>query len=300
MTEFLCREDEKQMKAARIVFSVLCALALVLTFLLLGVAITASRTVLNADFVVAQLTDIPVYQLFADQVKKQVPPEASFLLPVIDEAGADLEPWARQQAAVLVQSLETYLKGEQPFAATISFVEPKQYLGARLAEVLRQSGVLGLGDISEQDLQTFVDMIMGELDSRVPDEFVITESYLDAGTLSGIRSARDFAHAVTWGLRLLPVVAALLLLLIAALQQWRGRRIAAYAGVSLLAAGLGSILARFMALVGTAGRGAVGPPGCCLCSAARILRQRVRATSCLRHRTAAGRGRACAVVRRQE
>ena len=235
------------MNAVRSLIAALCAALLVVTMVLLGVSISLSVTLLNADFVVAELDDVPVHTLFAEEAKKQVPPEATFLLPLIDEAAVDLEPWARAQTAVLVQAFETYAKGNLAFNATISFEEPKRYLAAHLEEALLESGLPGLNLLTEQQLKTFLDQILLEVDNRIPDRFEITEAFIDAETLAGIRAAREYAGYLSLSLWLLPVVALLLVLLIAWVRAWRGRPVTRLVGAAFVVVGIVSLILRVVA-----------------------------------------------------
>ena len=235
------------MKGLRIGIAALCAVLLAATMVLLGVAISLSTTILDSDFVVAQLDDVPVYGLFAEEAKKQVPPEGDFLFPLIDEGEESLEPWAREQSAVLVRAFEMYVKRDQAFSATISLVEPKRYLVGRMEEALRDLGLFELNRLSEEQWQMFQEQIVREVDARVPDSLEITESYFDAGTLAGMRSAREYAGYISLSLRVLPLVALVLVLLIAWMLAWRGRSVTRFAGGGLVAAGIGSLIVRVVA-----------------------------------------------------
>ena len=235
------------MKGVRIGIAVLCAVLLAGTMVLLGVAISLSRTILNADFVIAELANVPVYGLFADEAKKQVPAEGAFLLPLIDEAGEDLEPWAGEQVAVLIRATETYVKGDLAFSATISLEEPKRYLAGRLEETLLDIGLPGLNMFSEEQQRMFLDQVMREVDNRIPDTFEITEAFLDAGTLAGLRTAREYAGYVSLSLWLLPVVALVLVLLIAWMLVWRGRPVTRFTGAAFAVGGIGSLILRVVA-----------------------------------------------------
>jgi len=235
------------LSTVRLIVSALGALVLAATTVLLGVSISLSTTILNSDFVIAELQDVPVYPLFADEAKKQVPSEAAFLLPLIDEAEDDLEPWVREQVAVLVRSLETYVKGDMAFSATISLEEPKQYLAERLEETLLDVQIPGLNMFSEEQQQMFLDQIQREVDARVPNSFEITEAYLDAGTLAGMRAAREFAGYVAVSLWVLPLVALISILIIAWMRAWRGRPVTRLIGAAFITAGIVSVIVRFVA-----------------------------------------------------
>jgi len=235
------------MSAVRLLVSALCAILLAAAMVLFGVVASLNSTVLRTDFIVAQMEDVPVHTLFAEEAKKQVPTEAAFLMPLIDQAAEELEPWAREQTEIIVRALETYLRGKLAFSATISLEEPKQYLAVNLEEALRPSELPILGHLSETQLRAFLQQILREIDNRIPDAFEITEAFLDAETLEGIRTAREYVGWVTWSLRLLPVLALLLLLLIAVTQLLRGRPIARFVGVALLLAGAGSCIVNYVA-----------------------------------------------------
>jgi hypothetical protein len=247
------RERGYQLSAVRLIVSALGALVLSATTVLLGVSISLSTTILNSDFVIAELQDVPVYPIFAEEAKEQVPTEAAFLLPLIDEAEDDLEPWVREQVAVLVRSLETYVKGDMGFSATVSLKEPKRYLAERLEETLLDMQLPGLNTFTEEQQQLFLDQIQREVDARIPDSFEINEAYLDAGTLAGMRAAREFAGYVSTSLWLLPVVALMSVLIIAWMRAWRGRPVTRVVGAAFITAGIVSLIVRFVAPSAAAG-----------------------------------------------
>ena len=235
------------MRAVRTVTAILCAFVLVAALFLLGVAVSISTTILNPAFVVSELDSVPVHTIFAEEAKKQVPPEAAFLLPVIDEAAVDLEPWAKEQMAVVVRAASVYLKGQGQFRAVISLVEAKRYLETRVGEVLRESPPPGMESLNAQQLDSFVALIAQEVDKRFPDYLEITEAFLGEETMAGLRSAREFSGYVTWSLRLLPVIALVMILLIAATQAWRGRPVSRYIGAAFITAGGAGLIAALVA-----------------------------------------------------
>jgi len=148
--------------------------------------------------------------------------------------------------AVVVRAASEYLKGQGEFSAVISLVEAKRYLATRLGEVLRESPPAGMGGLNAQQLDSFVALIVQELDNRFPDYMEIDESFLDAETMAGLRAAREFSVYVTWSVRLLPIIVLLSILLIALFQSWRGRPMARYIGVSLVLAGVAGIVASLL------------------------------------------------------
>jgi len=235
------------MNAVRLSVSVVCALVMAIVLTLLGVAISLSRTALDSDFVIGQLVDVPVEDIFAAEARKQVPAGGEFLFPLIDQAAKDLEPWARDQAAAVVRAAEDYLDGDGAFSATISFVEAKRYLETHLLDALVQAG-LPVDRLPENQLRSLIAQIMAQVDAITPDTFEITESFLDADTLSSLRTARTWAGYVDTSLWLLPLLALLLLLAIAWAQEWRARGVARFVGLALVLAAIGTVIARSVAL----------------------------------------------------
>ncbi len=235
------------MNAVRLTVSLLCAVMMALALTLLGVAISISRTALDSDFVIGQLTDVPVEDFFAAEARKQVPAGGEFLFPLIDQAAKDLEPWARDQTAAVVRAAEEYLHGDDAFSATISFVEAKDYLETHLLDALVQAG-LPVDRVPEGQLRSLIAQIMAQVDAIIPDRFEITEAFLDTDTLSSLRTARTWAGYVDASLWLLPLLALLLLLAIAWTQEWRVRGVARFVGLATVLAAIGTVVARSVAL----------------------------------------------------
>lgn len=241
-----CSSTGKEMGFLRITVCVLCALVLFVTLVALGIAITVSQTVLNPSFVTSELEEIDVHLLAAEQLKQELPQEASFLAPIIDDAAGDLETWARQQVSAVVYAANAYLKGRQPFRVVISFEEPKSYLKMRLAEVLGDSPPQGFPNIPASEAEAFVEAVETEIDARIPDEMEVDEAYLGAETMSELRTARRYTGYVTTSLRVLPVVAAVMVLIIVLVQKGRGRPISRFTGTAFALGGAASLVTAFV------------------------------------------------------
>jgi hypothetical protein len=230
------------MTALRVVVTALCAVVLIVAIVLLGVAITISRTVLEPEFVIAQLDGVPVHEFFAAEAKKQVPKEAEFLLPIIDEASVDLEPWAREQIAVIIEAVETYVKGEGEFRAVLAMEVPKEYLIERVGEVLLDSFLPGGQTLTQEQLDAFAAAVRQEADKRIPDLFTVTEEFLEPEMVEGLQLGRQAAGYVDMSLWLLPAVAVVALVLLALSLRWNGKSIVRGIGATFLAAGIAAVV----------------------------------------------------------
>ncbi len=225
------------MQVVRVVVCVLCALILAITLIALGAAIAINSTVLNPEFIASELEDVDIHLMLADQAKQEIPPALSFLNPIIDDAAVDLEPWIREQVLTVLHAVNAYLRGEQEFRIVISVEEAKSYLITRLNEVLISSPPPGFPQIPEGEVDAFVRVIEQELDAHIPDVLHIEESDLDEQTMAELRNARQLTSYLTTSLRVLPVIAVLMILVIALVLGWRSRPLSRYVGASFVLAG---------------------------------------------------------------
>ncbi len=225
------------MQVVRVVVCVLCALILAITLIALGAAIAINSTVLNPEFIASELEDVDIHLMLTDQAKQEIPPALSFLNPIIDDAAVDLEPWIREQVLTVLHAVNAYLRGEQEFRIVISVEEAKSYLITRLNEVLISSPPPGFPQIPEGEVDAFVRVIEQELDAHIPDVLHIEESDLDEQTMAELRNARQLTSYLTTSLRVLPVIAVLMILVIALVLGWRSRPLSRYVGASFVLAG---------------------------------------------------------------
>lgn len=230
------------MRVMRVVAASLCGAVLSLVVFGLGAGLAASSTVLDADFVTSEMEAMDIHLLFADEAKKLVPPGADFLFPVIDEAASDLEPWAKEQAAKVVQAAFDFINERQEFRVVISLEEPKDYLVARLAEVLQTSLPPGFPQVPADQMDAFLGAIEREVDARIPDSLVIDGTFAGEEVMGELRTAQRYTGYVRTGLRVLPVVAVLAILLIALMQRWRARLVSRYVGSAFIAGGAAGII----------------------------------------------------------
>ncbi len=229
------------MQIVRAVVTALCSIALIVTLVASSVALAVSSTVLDAEFVNAELEAVDVHLLIAEEIKKEVPPEATFLIPIIDEVAVDLQDWAREQVAAIVRGVNAYLKGQQDLVVVISLEEPKSYLKARLGDLLRETPPAGFEGIPPQQIESFVRTIEREIDARIPDLFEMDETYFDKETMAGLTAAQQYTGYLMLSLRVLPVIAVLMVLAIALVQRLRARPVTRWVGASLVAAGTASL-----------------------------------------------------------
>ncbi len=229
------------MSVLRIIVSTLCAFALFVCVVAFGVTFAISQTVLSPDFMVEQADDLDVHFLVADQLIQEIPPEAEFLIPIIEGGATDLQFWAREQMGKIVHAISAYLRGQQELYVVISFVEAKDYLTMRLVEIGQGPRPEGFPAVPDEHMGLFIQEVIRGIDEQLPDTMVIDEAFLGEETMTDLRTARQYSGYAMTGLRVLPVIALALVLLIALMYRWRGRPVMSFTGVALLIGGAVSL-----------------------------------------------------------
>ncbi len=225
------------------------AFVLAVAVVLLEVATVLSTTVLNPAFVSSELAGIELHPLVAEEVKKQLPPEGLFIVDIIDEVAPELEVWMHEQASTIVSAVDAYLEGDEEFRAVVSLVEPKAVLAVHVEATIRDLGVPQLPGLPALAEDMVLDLVLEQMNRRIPDLLVVDEALLDAPTVGMLRQVRQYVWYVNLSLKMLPIVCILSVLLIAGLCLWRLRLAARYVGVALCVAGIAALAAAGLARI---------------------------------------------------
>ena len=237
------------MSGTRTVLAWMLGFVLAVAVVLLEMAIVLSTTVLDPEFVTSKLASIELHPLVAEEAKKQLPPEGLFVVDIIDEVAPELEPWTHEQASTIVRAVDAYLEGDEEFRAVVSLVEPKSVLSVHVEATIRDLGLPHLPGLPVLTEDMIVELVLEELNRRIPDLLVVDETFLDVQTIGALRQARQFVSYLTLSLKVLPVVCILSVLLIVALCSWRLKLAARYVGAALCVAGIASLVVAGLARV---------------------------------------------------
>lgn len=229
------------MTVLRIIVCGLCALVLAISVVAFGVIFAISQTILSPEFMISEVEEVDVHFMVADVMIQELPPEADFLIPIIEEGAADLEAWATEQVNQVVRAFSAYLKGQQELRVAISFVEAKEYLTMRLSEIAQGPRPEGFPPVPDEHMETFTREVIRNIDEQLPDTLVIDEAFLGEETMTELRTVRQYTGYAMMALRVLPVIALVMVLLIALMYWWRGRPIAGFTGAALLLGGAVSL-----------------------------------------------------------
>lgn len=230
------------MHIARGIFSGLFGLALAVVLVVLGLVVTLNSTILDPSFVVTELDKMGAHAIIADQIRGQLPSEEPQIAQIIDETMGELEPWLREQTAVLAYAGCAYLKGEQELSVTISLEVVRVKVKEKVAQTIRESLPPELEGASASQIEFFISQLCTEIDSQIPEQIEVNEASLGRETAAALQKAREVVSYVQLGYKVLIGVAVLLVLLIALVQWWRVKAITRYVGIAFAVGGVVSIM----------------------------------------------------------
>jgi len=174
---------------------------LFLSLSILGLALMINQTILNPDFVIAQVDRLDIASLAGEMLSEQVPPEVDELTgeavaKVISDTITDLEPWLKEQAGDAVYSIYYYLEGRSQSLSLVISLEPmKQSLRENLGEAALQA--------SPAAIESYLE--------KIPSTFEFNEASLGAEGMAQFEQARQYVGYFHLGYKLLIVFILLLI-----------------------------------------------------------------------------------------
>jgi len=169
------------MSALKIVAIVLLNLFLSLSLVVFGFAFTINMTALNADYVTSQLDDLPVSSLMQEV---EISTEESLgdfpIEDYLDDVAAELEPWIKEQAGIIVPHIYDYVLGKSQSLDVVISLEPvRQSLEHTLREAFLESPPPELVGLSSAELEQEFDTRFEKFAENIPATFALGESRLE-------------------------------------------------------------------------------------------------------------------------
>jgi hypothetical protein len=206
-------------------------LATLLTFILFlslaafGTLFALRSTLLNPDFVVAQVQKLDVAVLVEEvtqgQLGGQIPPEASFMNEALYGAIADNEPYLKEQASTAIYSGFDYLLGKSDrLNVTISLAPVKADMKDRVWHLFQQNKESlppEVADLPPEMLEQYFEEFYRQFEAEIPSEFAFDESSLPLDVMSVVEIIRQnagYMETAYYGLIALMVVLVLCLILV--------------------------------------------------------------------------------------
>ena len=206
-------------------------LLLFLSLALFGTLFTLNSTLLNPDFVAAQVDRLDVAALFREmteeQIRGQIPPEAEFLEEAIYSTIADNEPWLKEQAKAMVYSGYDYLLGKSERLSLLISLEPlKAELRDRTWQLFQQN----LDKLPPQVaaappsvLEQYFAQFYQQFSEQIPAKFEFDESSIPPEVMTQLQLVREnISYAQTAYYALIGFMVLLVLIIILLHRNVRG------------------------------------------------------------------------------
>ena len=156
---------------------------------LFGVAFALDQTLLNPSLLIKEVNslDLPALldETLTDQIARQIPGQEALVRAVIKKTSTDLQPWAKEQAAFIINSAEFYMKGQTPsFNIVISLDPVKKSLADNVRQAVAQSPSLPIQGVPPALVAGYIsDQLVGQM----PPSFTISESTFGPDGMSTIK-----------------------------------------------------------------------------------------------------------------
>jgi len=187
-----------------------------------GVIFMLNNTILNPDFVIAELDKLDVTSLardiFSEQVAGQIPPEVEFATGAVDKTIAELEPWIREESRNAIYSSYDYLLGKSQDLNLVISLEPvKEKLRDNLWEAFLESPPPELAMLPQAMAEQYFNQFYQQFSEQIPSTFEFTQDALSPeiqAQLEQVRQATSYTqlgYNVLIGFMLLLVLGIILL-----------------------------------------------------------------------------------------
>lgn len=192
-------------------------------FLSLGVFGTVymlNNTLLNPDFVVAQVDRLDVASLTREvtegQIGGQLPSEVGFLEEAMYDAIAENEPWLKEQVNAGIYSFYDFLLGKSEKLSMIISLEPlKESLRDSLRQAFMQDIPPELSSLSPAQIEQYFNQYYQEFSAQIPSTFELDESILPPEIMAPLMQARQYiGYAQTYYYPLIGFMVLLVVLII--------------------------------------------------------------------------------------
>ncbi len=192
-------------------------------FLSLGVFGTVymlNNTLLNPDFVSAQVDKIPVSSLIREmteeQIGEQLPEEAWFLKETMYNVISEQEPWIKEQVNAGIYSFYDFLLGRSERLSMVVSLEPlKEGLRDSLRQAFMQDIPPELSILPPAQLESYFDEYYRQFSAQIPSEFTVDESQIPPEVMAQLMQARQYiGYAQTYYYLLIGFMVLLVVLII--------------------------------------------------------------------------------------
>jgi hypothetical protein len=230
------------MSAVRGFFSGVFNFLLFDVLVLLGLIISLNLTVLNPDFVTAEIKKLDVYSTVIEQAKTMLPSQQYISTETVDEVAQELRPWFEEESDKVIHGVYAYLKEDRELNVVISLDSVRTIVKEKVRETVLGSLPVELQDVSQSQIDAYMSQIYAGIDAVVPASFVLNAAVVGGQVMAQLQQIKQIIGYIDTAYRYLIGAAIFLILLIALAHWWQPKPIARSIGITFTLVGVVCIL----------------------------------------------------------
>jgi hypothetical protein len=230
------------MNAVRGFFSGVFGFLLFDVLVFLDLIISLNMTVLNADFVTAELKKLDVYSTVMEQARTMLPGQQYIDAETMDELAQELKPWFEEQADKIINGVYTYLKEDRELNVVVTLDQVRTLAKEKVREAATSSLPAELQVASQSQIDAYMSQIYAGIDGVIPASFVLNEAAAGSQVMAQLEQVKQIIGYINTAYKILIAAAILLVLLIALVYWWQPKPITRSIGITFILVGVACIL----------------------------------------------------------
>ena len=230
------------MNAVRGFFSGVFGFLLFDVLVFLGLIVSLNMTVLNPDFVTAELKKLDVYSMVMEQARTMLPGQQYIDAETIDELAQELQPWFEEQADKIIHGVYTYLKEDRELNVVVTLEQVRALAKEKVREAATSSLPAELLGASQSQIDAYMSQIYAGIDGVIPASFVLNEAAAGSQAMAQLEQVKQIIGYINTAYKILIAAAILLVLLIALVHWWQPKPIIRSIGITFIVVGVACIL----------------------------------------------------------
>ncbi len=230
------------MNIVRGFFSGVFAFLLFDVLVLLGLVTCLNLTILNPDFVTAELKKLDVYTAVMEQARTMLPGQQYIDAETMDELVQELEPWFEEQADKVIYGVYVYLKEDRELNVVIALEQVRALAKEKVREAAISLLPAEMQGASQSQIDAYMSQIYAGIDAVIPASFVLDEAAAGSQAMAQIKQVKQIIGYINTAYKILIAAAILLVLLIALMHWWQPKPITRSIGITFILVGVACIL----------------------------------------------------------
>ncbi len=231
-----------------IVLSVLLAVVLVA----LGLLATINLTVLNPNFVIAEIDKANVYSAVTDKVKEKLSVDDPYVSLIVDGVMVKARPWIKRAVDSAIYDVYDYLREGKELDIVLPVKPVKDYVEGNVEQAILELLPPELEGASRSDVAHVLSDVYAVVETKIPQQIKDVRATIGPEVVSLLEKGQQIInciHGMQRAMRIIQVsckvligLAIVLAVLIAWLLRWRIRSLTSYIGIPFAVVGVVSLI----------------------------------------------------------